>query len=117
PVDGVGHQLHLSLNRPVSLVDQTITKFRELGVLQAVTELDVAISASSQEQLPAPPPDRVIRQGYYYRDLFEILRNHSDVLESVTVWGLHDGRSWLRDREIPRPHEAPLFFDDRLQAK
>lgn len=117
PIDGVGHQLHLALNRPVSFVDQTITKFRELDVIQAVTELDVAISASSQEQLPAPPPDRVVRQGYYYRDLFEILRNHSDVLESVTVWGLHDGRSWLRDREIPRPHEAPLFFDDQLQAK
>jgi endo-1,4-beta-xylanase len=117
PVDGVGHQLHVSLTRPISFVDQSITKFRELGVLQTVTELDVSISTSSQESLPAPPPDRVVRQGYYYRDLFEVLRNHSDVLESVTAWGLHDGRSWLRTWPIDRPHEAPLFFDDDLQAK
>jgi endo-1,4-beta-xylanase len=117
PIDGVGHQLHVSLTRPISFVDQTITKFRDLGVLQTVTELDVSISTSTQESLPTPPPDRVVRQGYYYRDLFEVLRNHSDVLESVTVWGLHDGRSWLRTWPIDRPHEAPLFFDDDLQAK
>jgi endo-1,4-beta-xylanase len=59
----------------------------------------------------------VVRQGYYYRDLFEVLRSHSDVLATVTAWGLHDGRSWLRTWPIDRPHEAPLFFDDDLQAK
>jgi endo-1,4-beta-xylanase len=117
PVDGVGHQLHVSLTRPISWVDDSLTRFRELDVIQAVTELDVSISTSSQESLPAPPPERVVRQGYYYRDLFEVLRGHSDVLESVTAWGLHDGRSWLRTFPIDRPHEAPLFFDDQLQAK
>jgi endo-1,4-beta-xylanase len=117
PIDGVGHQLHLNLVRPISWVDDSIDKFRELDVLQAVTELDVSISTSSEESLPAPPPDRVVRQGYYYRDLFEVLRGHSDVLETVTAWGLYDARSWLRTWPIVRPHEAPLFFDDDLQAK
>lgn len=117
PIDGVGHQLHLNLVRPPSLVDDTLTRFEELPVIQAVTELDVAIQESANESFPAPPEDRVVRQGYYFRDLFDILRAHSDVLESVTAWGLHDGRSWLRDRETPRPWEAPLFFDDRLQSK
>jgi endo-1,4-beta-xylanase len=117
PIDGVGHQLHLNLVRPPSLVDDTITRFEELPVIQAVTELDVAIQESASEDFPAPPEDRVIRQGYYYRDLFDILRAHSDVLESVTAWGLHDGRSWLRNRATPRPWEAPLFFDDQLQSK
>jgi endo-1,4-beta-xylanase len=114
PIDGVGHQLHLNLVRPVSWVDDSITRFRELGLTQAVTELDVSIVASAGESLPAPPPERLIRQGYYYRELFEVLRSHSDVLESVTAWGLYDARSWLRSNA---PHEAPLFFDDDLQSK
>ncbi len=117
PIDGVGHQLHMNLVRPVQYVDDTLTRFSDLGLLQAVTELDVSISTSTSESLPSPPPDRVIRQGYYYRDLFEVLRKHGDQLASVTMWGLYDARSWLRYWPTSRPHEAPLLFDDQLQAK
>ncbi|WP_245529018.1 endo-1,4-beta-xylanase [Beutenbergia cavernae] len=115
PIDGVGHQLHVNLTRPVAQVDATLARFAELGVAQAVTELDVSISRSADESLPTTPPERLVEQGYYYRDLFEVLRAHE--LASVTLWGLHDGRSWLRTWPIERPHEAPLAFDDRLQAK
>lgn len=117
PIDGIGHQLHLNLVRPVSWVDESLTRFSDLGLLQAVTELDVSISASTSESLPTPPPDRIIQQGYYYRDLFEILRAHGDDLVSVTVWGLYDARSWLKTWPIDRPHEAPLLFDNLLQSK
>jgi endo-1,4-beta-xylanase len=117
PIDGVGHQLHVDLRRPVSLVDETLTRFDDLGLLQAVTELDVSTSLTSTEQLEATPPARLIEQGWYYRDLFEVLRAHSDDLASVTVWGLSDARSWLRTWPVNRPQEAPLLFDDRLQAK
>lgn len=117
PVDGIGHQLHVNLSRPISWVEDSIERFADLGVVQAVTELDVSVSESSQESLPRTPPERLIRQGYYYRDLFEVLRAHGDKLVSVTVWGLYDTRSWLRTWPIDRPHEAPLLFDDRLQSK
>ena len=117
PVDGVGHQLHVDLRRPVSLVDETLTRFDDLGLLQAVTELDVSTSLTSTEQLEATPQARLVEQGWYYRDLFEVLRAHSDDLASVTVWGLSDARSWLRTWPVNRPQEAPLLFDDGLQAK
>ena len=117
PIDGVGHQLHSNLLRPVSLADASLTKFSDLGLLQAVTELDVSISTSSEESLPFPPPDRLVAEGYYLRDMFDVLRKHSDQIASVTMWGLYDERSWLRYWPIERPHEAPLLFDDQLQAK
>ena len=53
---------------------------------------------------------KLIDQGYFYRDAFRIFRAHADDLFSVTVWGLIDGRSW-------RAAQAPLIFDDGLQAK
>lgn len=117
PVDGVGHQAHVDYRRPVALLAESIDLFKELRVLQAVTELDVSVSDDMYESLPATPPERLIAQGRYYQELFAMLRERADDLESVTMWGLYDAVSWLRTCPVSRPHEAPLFFDDRLQAK
>jgi endo-1,4-beta-xylanase len=113
PVDGVGHQTHISLNTSISQIEASIDKFAGLGVLQAVTELDVSIGAPAAGVEFPELESRLIQQGHYFKDLFTMLRQKD--LESVTVWGLHDGRSWIRTEE--RPLEAPLVFTDDLQAK
>ncbi|MCM0641218.1 endo-1,4-beta-xylanase [Cellulomonas wangsupingiae] len=104
PVDGVGHQFHVSLSLPVSALEAAITRFEALDVVQAVTELDVATGTPVTDA-------KLIDQGYFYRDAFDIFRSHADSLFSVTVWGLNDGRSWVND------NGAPLLFNDDLQAK
>ncbi|MCM0641217.1 endo-1,4-beta-xylanase [Cellulomonas wangsupingiae] len=112
PVDGVGHQFHVSLTTPVAALQTALERFEAIDrdgdgapdLLQAVTELDVATGTPVTEA-------RLIDQGYYYRDAFDLFRAKADSLFSVTVWGLYDFRSWVRD------NGAPLLFDDRLQAK
>lgn len=117
PVDGVGHQLHVDLGVPVSRIEETIVTFQDLGVRQAVTELDVAISESADETLESTPPERLDEQGLYYQDLMAAFRRHPGALSSLSVWGLYDSRSWLRAWPTERPYEAPLLFDADLQAK
>ncbi|MCD0445983.1 endo-1,4-beta-xylanase [Glycomyces sp. A-F 0318] len=117
PVDGIGHQAHVDYRRDPQLLGESIDAFKRLRVLQAVTELDVSVSDHMEESLPETPPERLVEQGWYYKELFEVLRERADDLESVTMWGLYDAVSWLRNWPVSRPHEAPLFFDDRLQAK
>lgn len=109
PIDGVGHQLHLSLLQPIPQIAASLELFRDLPVTQAVTELDVTINIGG-ETWTVPPQERLIEQGYYYRDLFEVLDQHMDVLGAITVWGLTDPRSW-------RSGGFPLLFDGNLQAK
>jgi len=104
PVDGVGHQFHVSLAMPVSALEAAIEAFEPFGLQQVVTELDVTTGTPVTEAL-------LIEQGYYYRDAFRVFREHEDSLFSVSVWGLTDGRSWRASSG------APLVFDDRLQAK
>ena len=103
PVDAVGHQFHLSLSTPVGTLEEAITAFEDLPVTQVVSEMDVTTGT---------PVDaaKLIDQGYYYRDAFRIFRAHSDDLFAVTLWGLHDARSW-------RSAGAPLLFDGNLKAK
>ncbi|KQX05616.1 MULTISPECIES: endo-1,4-beta-xylanase [unclassified Leifsonia] len=104
PVDGVGHQFHVSLSMPVAALADAIDAFEDLGVRQAVTELDVTTGTPVSQA-------NLIEQGYYYRDAFRAFRERADDLFSVTVWGLTDGRSWRSGSG------APLLFDDALQAK
>jgi len=117
PIDGVGHQFHIRLATPVSDIDAAIVRFRDLGLVQAVTELDIALVATNEEVLTETPRNRLIKQGYYTKALMEVFTAHSDQIVSVSVWGLHDARTWLRYWPQERPFEAPLLFDDNLNPK
>ncbi|AYF98192.1 endo-1,4-beta-xylanase [Protaetiibacter intestinalis] len=104
PVDGVGHQFHVSLSMPVSALEAAIEAFEDLPVRQAVTEFDVTTGTPVTDA-------KLVDQGYYFRDAFRVFRAHAEDLFSVTVWGLNDGRSWRSSSG------APLVFNDGLQAK
>ena len=104
PVDGVGHQFHVSLSMPVTALDAALDAFEDTGLKQAVTEFDVTIGTPVTQA-------NLVEQGYYFRDAFRSFREHSDDLFSVTAWGLTDGRSWRA------ASGAPLIFNDALQAK
>ena len=106
PLDGVGHQFHVSLTTPISSLQAALTRFASLDVVQAVTELDVTVGTPVSEA-------NLVRQGHYYRDAFRVFRQHHAAagdMFSVTLWGLTDNRSW-------RSAQAPLLFDAGLQAK
>ncbi|MGY1669325.1 endo-1,4-beta-xylanase [Geodermatophilus sp. SYSU D00710] len=130
PIDGVGHQAHMDFARPVQWLDDSLTAVEQLdpSLLQVITELDISTSAEnhgadvSSGTTPQHRPgmadqdEAEAENGYYYRDLFDVLRSHSDSIESVTFWGISNARSWLRTWPAARPWEAPLPFDDDLQV-
>ena len=130
PIDGVGHQAHVDVARPVQWLEDSIQAVEALdpALLQAITELDVNASTEnpgadvSAGQLPpyspafADPADAGVEVGYYYRDLFAMLREQAAAVDSVTFWGISNARSWLRTWPTARPWEQPLPFDDDLQA-
>ncbi|MEV4574894.1 endo-1,4-beta-xylanase [Nonomuraea jabiensis] len=117
PIDGVGHQLHLNIEHPpASSVEATIERFATLGVDQQVTELDVSVYTDFVSSYDTIPPELLVQQGHRYKELFDVFRRQAAKLSSVTVWGESDDVSWLRSWPIPRLN-APLLFDDDLQAK
>ncbi|AQZ65513.1 hypothetical protein BKM31_32265 [[Actinomadura] parvosata subsp. kistnae] len=117
PIDGVGHQLHLNIEHPPAAdVEATIERFAGLGLEQQVTELDVSIYTDFVSTYDTIPPELLLEQGYRYKELFDVFRRQAARLGSVTVWGESDDVSWLRSWPITRLN-APLLFDDDLQAK
>ncbi|WP_219815719.1 endo-1,4-beta-xylanase [Arthrobacter sp. SX1312] len=130
PIDGVGHQAHVDVARPVEWLEDSIVAVERLNpeLLQAITELDVNASTENQgadvsgaPQDPYSPAfeddaDAAAEVGYYYRDLFAMLWEHNESVDSVTFWGISNARTWLRTWPMARPWEQPLPFDDDLQV-
>jgi endo-1,4-beta-xylanase len=113
PVDGVGHQFHVTMATPISALKDAFDAFNGIQTAdghelwQDVSELDVPTGS------PVTNANK-IDQGYYYKDVFDMLRaEQADGAHifSVTLWGLVDGQSWRSGEG------APLLFDDALQAK
>jgi len=116
PVHGIGMQMHINIqNPPLSAIDQTIAMFAELGEVH-ITELDMSIYTNDVDSYDEVPEEVLIKQGYRYKDIFEIFRSHAADIGSVTFWGLADDHTWLTGHPIDRIN-LPLLFDEELQAK
>ena len=109
PIDGVGMQMHTTLD---DYVDQTslqlnIKRIAELGLIVHITEMDVRIPDGST-------PEQVEAQTKMYGD---VLRGclAEPACQAVLVWGVSDQYSW-----IPQQYPgmgAGLLFDAAYQPK
>ena len=102
PIDGVGLQCHFSIGDVDSvMLDNTIRRFEEAGLLCIITELDMGIPDTSDKSLE--------EQARSYRIITDIMLNH-DNCTAMVVWGLKDNNSW-------RETSNPLLFTAQLDKK
>lgn len=116
PINGVGIQGHWHLDTNLADVEKAITNFASLGLKVAITELDVTATGDNSGAFGVRGGDRNIpeenyqKQAEVYRQLFEIFKRHSDVIDRVTFWGISDTRSW-------RGGQNALLFTGQLTPK
>ncbi len=117
PLDGLGMEMHIANGRPrLEAIAASIKKYRELGLVLHVTELDMSLYRQEFEKLDAPPASYLIHQAHRYQKLFDLFRANADVITNVTFWGFQDGHTWLR-RTAHKRLDWPLLFDDNVNAK
>ena len=117
-VDGIGHQCHCGLMYPrVDALERAIDAFAELGLQQHITELDISLNARLMEnKVPRSTPALLQTQAKRYGEFFAMFLRKRAHVSAVLMWGVGDASSWLRYWPMRR-HEAPLLFDDQMQAK
>jgi endo-1,4-beta-xylanase len=127
-IDGLGLQGHWGLDYPtLDEIDHMLTEYGKLGVKLMITELDIDVlhrensGADIGQQRPRPTGsvDKLNAEQQQalaerYAELFRIFVKHSDKIDRVTFWGVHDGHSWLNDRGAKN---HPLLFDRQLKPK
>lgn len=109
-IDGVGMQTHIGLDYP-SFADyeQAIRDFAALGLTVQATEMDIRVDDAR--------PKTQMLLAMRYRDYFQMmlrLRREGLPIDSITLWGLTDDRSWLLGW---KGTGYPLLFDGTLRTK
>lgn len=135
-IDGIGIQGHWGLNFPRNeYIEAAIDSFAALGVKVMITELDVDVLPLTREgqiigTVMSHPqfqleefeayldpykeglPNEVAQQlSDRYAELFEIFYRKRDVIDRVTLWGVHDAMSWKNNYPVPGRTNYPLLFD------
>lgn len=114
PIDGVGLQLHVSIDSPPNLdsVRENMDRFAELGLLVQFTEIDVRILNKFDAR-----PNKRIEQAELYRDLLQLCIDHP-ACHTFQMWGFTDAHTWIYDFfGGDYPFEAPLPFDPDYKPK
>lgn len=133
-IDGVGIQGHWHVGKvPFKEIEESIQQYAALGIKVAFTELDIEVlprnfsgaevSQRMQSDEKSNPyvnglPDEVQKQlADDYANLFKLFLKYRNKISRVTVWGVHDGQSWLNGWPIRGRTNYPLLFDRQGKAK
>ena len=118
PIDGIGMQGHYNIFGPsVKELEDALSLYAPLVEYIHITELDVRASEEmggqlkfNREGISVTDTIQALHTQQYER-LFKTFRKYADKIGSVTFWNLHDGCSWLGEKN------HPLLFDRALQPK
>ena len=107
PIDGVGLQMHVSIDVSIESIKNSIEKYESIpGIEIQVTELDAAMGVKNE----AVTKEVLIKQGRFYKKLFDLFKSKSDRITAVVIWGIIDDTSWVKESK-------PLLFDGKYKAK
>lgn len=117
PVDGIGMQMHISLEKPtLDDFEKTLKEFSELRLEIHITELDITVYERRTQSFSTISDELLNEQGHRVKDLFTIIDKYKEHITSITFWGLTDEHTWLRWYFVER-NDWPLPFDEEQRAK
>ena len=138
PINAVGIQGHWHLGTPdPGELEKAITDFHSLGLKVVVSELDVGVlptryrgaDVGHHEEMTAEerarinpytnhlPGEIAARQAESYHGIFRTLLRQREKILRVSLWGTHDGDSWLNNFPIRGRTDYPLLFDREGKPK
>ena len=111
PIQGVGMQMHTSVNRapqPRDLINN-INRLGQLGLEVHISEMDVQIQEATGLE-----SEKLTSQARIYSQIMGACLS-TKACKTFTVWGLTDKHSWIPG--ITGNADAPLLFDGSYRPK
>jgi len=105
-VDGIGTQMHISINQKMEDVAEMFTLLAATGKLIKITELDVKVNTAS------PDAEALKKQANVYYQVVKLFKQIVPPAQQygVTLWGITDADSWIKD-------DAPCLWDAKYNRK
>ena len=136
PINGVGLQGHMKIDRPTPAVEaQTIEDFAALGVRVNISEFDIDVlprtsvldsadvsatakgDSNSNPYKDGLPEEMQQRLAQRYAEFFQVFLEHSNQMGRITLWGVDDGHTWLNNFPTRGRTNHPLLWDRQGKPK
>lgn len=116
-VDGVGAQMHISIDGPSAsniqaVADGTVSR----GLKLHFSELDIRTNPEGDANVSSLSNEKANQQKAKFKEVVEIYNSMPlDNKFALTIWGLRDNESWLIDFwGVP---DWPLMYDENYNQK
>jgi len=116
PIDGVGLQMHISINTPNAGIDEAMRQMAATGLLVHVSEVDVRTNpgnSASYTFTPSLSKQQAAKVKYVidaYQRLVPAAQQYG-----ITFWNVTDKDSWLVQQ--PGLEDNPTLFDENYEKK
>ena len=113
-IDGIGTQMHISLNTPRAGIESMFKKLAATGLLVRVSELDIRVNPGSATGFVFTPAISESQAEMYHF----VVKSYIDHVPSsqrhgITVWGVMDASSW----RYQNGNDFPLLYDNQFNKK
>lgn len=115
-IDGIGTQMHISINTAKSGIDNMFQKLAATGLKIRVSELDVRINPAGASGF-TPTSALLATQAEMYKYVVQSFLKYVPTTQryGITVWGINDNDSWIVITQ--KQADNPLLFDNNFQKK
>lgn len=109
-VDGIGTQMHVSLDSDKDKIAQMFQKLAASGKLIKISELDVRMGTNS------PTTEQLAQQSDMYQYILDMYMEYIPISQQfgVTIWGVSDN---VQEHEYWLPDESPNLWDANYERK
>jgi endo-1,4-beta-xylanase len=113
-VDGIGTQMHVSINTSKEQIDNHFKKLAATGLLVHVSELDIGVNTSNATSTVFTEPLEAQQAEMYNYIITSYMRNVPKPQRyGVTIWGVLDNQSW----RYKNGADYPLIFNGSGEKK
>ena len=114
-IDGIGTQMHISINTATAGIDAMFQKLAATGLKVRISELDIALNPSKASGFTATSA-LLTQQATLYHYVINSFKTNIPKAQQygITVWGVGDADSWLNTSTSA---DAPLLYDNTYAAK
>lgn len=120
PIHGIGLQAHWNLTQPsIDDIRKAIERYASLGMMLHITEMDVSVFdfEDKRTDLQEPTEQMIEQQADRYRQFFDVFKEYSEHITSVTFWGAADDYTWLDNFPVRGRKNWPFIFDQNHEPK
>jgi endo-1,4-beta-xylanase len=117
-IDGIGSEMHISINTPRGGIDAAFQALAATGLKVRISELDIAINPGKSASFNATSPDPTLlaAQADMYHYVVSSYLKYVPIAQryGITIWGVDDPDSWLNSSTSS---DDPLLFNKNLSKK